>query len=183
MLDALRDITTVAFDKTGTLTKGVFEVNLVLPVPGVSEQALLNMAARVESRSSHPLARAIVLAAQGTALRSDTALPLEVCEVPGKGLYASCQGEVLLVGNSALLAAHGIAEEAFLTTELRTLLDTEAGSVVHVARDAVYLGTIVVSDVIRHESAAAVQALRDQGIRQVVMLTGDRVGSAEPVAR
>lgn len=188
VLDALRDIRTVAFDKTGTLTRGVFEVHQILPAPGVSEQEVLRVAALVESRSTHPIGRSIMLAANRTGTSDDRETPnhtwalepVDVREVPGKGLEGRYRGQLLLVGNSALLAAHGL--DMARCPDNETLLEIE-GSVAHVARDSTYLGAIVVSDVIRPESASAVQSLRKQGISQIVMLTGDRAASAEPVSR
>lgn len=186
VLDALRGIRTIAFDKTGTLTRGVFEVNQILPAPGVSEQEVLRVAALVESRSTHPIGRSIMLAANPNT--SDTSTlnhtwalePVDVREVPGKGLEGRYRGQLLLVGNSALLTAHGL--DMTRCPDNEALLNTE-GSVAHVARDGTYLGAIVVSDAIRPESLSAIQRLRGQGISQIVMLTGDRAASAESVAR
>ena len=106
VLDALHNIKTVAFDKTGTLTRGVFEVTRVLPAEGASEEDVLNAARLVESRSTHPIARAIMKTAPGShgfALEA-----VESKEIPGKGLSAEHKGRTLLVGNALLLQDAGI---------------------------------------------------------------------------
>lgn len=171
VLDALRAVTTVAFDKTGTLTRGVFEVTRILPAPGHDENDVLRAARLAESRSTHPIARAIMKAADGGhgfALEA-----VEVREIPGKGLSARHNGHTLLVGNALLLDEAGVAAPS---------LPASQGSVVLVARDGTYLGAIEVSDVLRPESAPALQSLRAQGIEKLVMLTGDRPESAAIVA-
>lgn len=171
VLDALRAVTTVAFDKTGTLTRGVFEVTRILPAPGHDENDVLRAARLAESRSTHPIARAIMKASDGGhgfALEA-----VEVREIPGKGLSARHNGHTLLVGNALLLDEAGVAAPS---------LPASQGSVVLVARDGTYLGAIEVADVLRPESAPALQSLRAQGIEKLVMLTGDRPESAAIVA-
>ena len=171
VLDALHSIRTVAFDKTGTLTRGVFEVVRVLPAPGRTEDDVLEAARLVESRSTHPIARAIMKTASGAhgfALEA-----MEVREIPGRGLSARHGERVLLVGNAQLLEEAGI--------KVPGIADVR-GSLVHVSADSVYLGAIEVSDVLRPESASAIRALRDQGM-SLVMLTGDRPESAQGVAK
>lgn len=171
VLDALHEIRTVAFDKTGTLTRGVFEVTRVLPAPGRSEGEVLTAARLVESRSTHPLARAIMKTAEdgrGSALEA-----VEVKEIPGKGLSARGGDHTLLVGNARLLGDAGIEAPS---------LPAGQGSVVLVARDGDYLGAVEVSDALRADSASALQALRDRGIGRLVMLTGDRPESAAAIA-
>lgn len=172
VLDALHNIKTVAFDKTGTLTRGVFEVTRVLPAEGASEEDVLNAARLVESRSTHPIARAIMKTAPGShgfALEA-----VESKEIPGKGLSAEHKGRTLLVGNALLLQDAGISVPS---------LPAGQGSVVYVAVGNAYLGAIEVSDVLRPESAPAIESLRRQGIERLVMLTGDRPESAAIVAK
>ena len=172
VLDALHNIKTVAFDKTGTLTRGVFEVTRVLPAEGASEEDVLNAARLVESRSTHPIARAIMKTAPGShgfALEA-----VESKEIPGKGLSAEHKGRTLLVGNALLLQDAGISVPS---------LPAGQCSVVYVAVGNAYLGAIEVSDVLRPESAPAIESLRGQGIERLVMLTGDRPESAAIVAK
>lgn len=170
VLDSLRNITTVAFDKTGTLTKGVFAVTQVLPSPGIAESALLDAAALAESRSNHPIARSIL---QFHSPAMGNAPDLDIQEVPGKGVIARHAGQQILAGNAALLEDHGI----FYTSP-----DKAAGSIVYVARGSSYLGALIVSDVIRPESAATVRELHNMGISTVAMLTGDRSEGAASIA-
>lgn len=170
VLDSLRNITTVAFDKTGTLTKGVFAVTQVLPAPGIAESALLDAAALAESRSNHPIARSIL---QFHSPAMGNAPDLDIQEVPGKGVIARHAGQQILAGNAALLEDHGI----FYTSP-----DKAAGSIVYVARGSSYLGALIVSDVIRPESAATVRELHNMGISTVAMLTGDRPEGAASIA-
>lgn len=169
VLDALRSVRVVAFDKTGTLTEGVFEVTRTLPAPGVEDVELLRAAALAESRSNHPIARSVLRAAG----ENHTSETVETREISGKGLRTDHQGTRLLAGNRALLEQFGI--------EAPTV--DAPGTVVYVARDADYLGALVVSDVLRSESASTVKALHDLGIGTVAMLTGDRPEGAVEVAR
>lgn len=199
VLDALRAVRIVAFDKTGTLTEGVFAVTRVLPAPGVSESEVVRQAALAESHSNHPIARSILQAArqmeknatlpaadaasteQGAPLSgtgkhddsADFAAGMETREISGKGLLAEHGETRLLVGNRALMEQFGITAAPV----------DEPGTVVHVARDAAYLGALVVSDVLRAASAPTVRALRDMGVRKVAMLTGDRPEGAAAIAR
>lgn len=179
VLDALRHIRTVAMDKTGTLTLGVFEVNSLLPAPGVAANELLRVAALAELRSTHPLARSILKAASGLP-ESDPApdtmkmADMDVVEFSGKGVRAQAGGRSILVGNATLMEQEGVFDVQPVNA---------AGTVVHVAENSKYLGAIVVSDVVRKESAPALQALRGMGVERLVMLTGDRPEAAEAVAR
>ena len=128
---------------------------------------MLNAARLVESRSTHPIARAIMKTAPGShgfALEA-----VESKEIPGKGLSAEHKGRTLLVGNALLLQDAGISVPS---------LPAGQGSVVYVAVGNAYLGAIEVSDVLRPESAPAIESLRREGIERLVMLTGDRPESA-----
>lgn len=133
---------------------------------------MLNAARLVESRSTHPIARAIMKTAPGShgfALEA-----VESKEIPGKGLSAEHKGRTLLVGNALLLQDAGTSVPS---------LPAGQGSVVYVAVGNAYLGAIEVSDVLRPESAPAIESLRGQGIERLVMLTGDRPESAAIVAK
>lgn len=175
VLDALRHIRTVAMDKTGTLTLGVFEVNRLLPASGVQGSDLLRVAALAESRSTHPLARSILKAAQEQSEPiPDLPESMEVTEFSGKGVRARSATHAILVGNEALMEQEGISGVQPVDVP---------GTVVHVAENGKYLGAVVVSDVVRKESAAAMQALLGMGVERLVMLTGDRQEAADAVAR
>lgn len=171
VLDALRAVRTVAFDKTGTLTHGVFEVTRVLPAEGHTGTDVLEAARMAESRSTHPIARAIMKTARNT--HGFALEKVEVREIPGQGLSARHKGRTLLVGNALLLEDAGITVPP---------VPAGPGSIVHVAADGRYLGSIEVSDRIRPESAPAIHALRAQGIQKLVMLTGDRPECAKIIA-
>ncbi len=173
VLDNLRDIRVAAFDKTGTLTEGVFEVNAVLPAPGVSREELLAAAALAESRSNHPIARSVLRAAQAAGIAPDGGAITDMREIAGKGVEVAADGAQLLAGNAALLEAHGITP---LPVDM-------PGSVVQVARDGGALGALVVSDRIKPQSPGALEALRRLGVDVLAMLTGDRESQARPVAK
>lgn len=172
VLDALHNIKTVAFDKAGTLTRGVFEVTRVLPAEGASEEDVLNIARLVESRSAHPIARAIMGTAPGS--RGFALEAVESKEILGKSFSAEHKRRTLLVGSTLLLQDAGISVPSFPAGQ---------GSVVYVAVGNTYLGAIEVSDVLRPESAPAIESLRGQGIERLAMLTGDHPESAAIVAR
>ena len=177
VLDSLRDIRVAALDKTGTLTEGVFEVNALLPAPGVSESDLLAAAALAESRSNHPIARSVLRAAQSRGIAADDASLTGMQEVPGMGVVATLTAAnaltELLAGNAALLTSRGL-------TPIEVNLP---GSVVHVGKDDKVLGALVVADRLKPQSPQAIEALRHLGVQQIVMLTGDREEQARPVAQ
>ena len=167
-VETLARVRTVVFDKTGTLTRGAFAVTDVLPAPGFSRERLLELAARAEAASSHPLARAVV-AAWGSALGPDHAD--DVHETAGEGVSATLDGHRILAGNARLMAAHAIA--------LPPQPEGRPGSVIHVACDGAYAGSLLAQDQPKPDAAEAIAALRRTGVRQTIMLTGD----AEPTAR
>ena len=183
VLDNLRDIRVAALDKTGTLTEGVFEVNAVLPAPGISETELLAAAALAESRSNHPIARSVLRAAQNRGIAADDASLIGMEEIPGMGVVASITTSTdaasaptatdLLAGNAALLTSRGLTPvEANLP-----------GSVVQVAKGGKVLGALVVADRLKPQSPQAIEALRHLGVQHIAMLTGDREEQARPVAQ
>ena len=178
VLDNLRHIRTVAFDKTGTLTEGVFAITDIRPAPGVDSEELLRCAALAESRSNHPLARAVRDAAREHLGQDPLAQNLEVRDVPGRGLMAVADGQSLLVGNAALMAEHEVS-----LPRLDAALDLHRGSAVLVARDGLYLGSLAAADRVRPQSAEALRALKAQGITTLAMLTGDSAQGAASVAR
>ena len=151
VLDNLRDIRVAAFDKTGTLTEGVFEVNAVLPMPGVSREELLSVAALAESRSNHPIARSVLRAALAAGLGTEKDAAVSAMrEIPGKGVEVTADGAQVLAGNAALLEAYNITP---LPVDM-------PGSVEQVARDGRALGALVVSDRIKPQAPGALEALR-----------------------
>ena len=168
----------VALDKTGTITQGEPRVTDVLPAEGMTQGALLSLAAALEQRSEHPLARAVMMRAEEDRL---TAAPVgDFRALPGNGLTATLSGETLLGGSLSFVSSQvdvprSIRQKAeALAEEGKTpLLFAQAG---HLA------GVIAVADVIKADSPAAIAALRNMGIR-VVMLTGDNEKTARAIGR
>ena len=165
-LEALADVSTVIFDKTGTLTDGTFEVTEVLPANGTDAGALLDIAARAEYYSPHPIGVSIKNRAP------DCAPPLSAEELPGLGVKAETEEGTVLAGNLRLMAEYGIGCPA----------KDGSGSNVYVALNGRYIGAITVSDKIKPEAEAAVKSLRSLGIKKLIMLTGDNETSARAVA-
>src|SRR6516225_8353729 len=173
-LEQLGRVNTVVLDKTGTLTNGQPEVGALLPADRVDPTQLLDTAASAELRSEHPLGKTIVAHAQvaGRALKE----PERFGYTPGLGIDAEVDGELVLVGNQALMRAHGIAVPSLL------LVGHPEASEVFVARGGRLLGAIAVADSARPEAARAIKAIHAMGIK-TVLLTGDARAVAEVVAR
>jgi Cd2+/Zn2+-exporting ATPase len=169
-LELMSELDTVVSDKTGTLTKGQFTVTKATPASGVTEQELLGTAAFAEGLSTHPIAASIRRAAG----KSGNPDGLEsVDNVSGRGLIAKSNGRTIIVGNAKMMQEHGIS--------CSELCD-EAATVVYVAENDRYLGAIAISDVVKPEAAEAIHEMKEEGVRQVVMLTGDRKQVGEAIA-
>ena len=167
-LEALAHTGTAAFDKTGTLTKGVFKVTQTAPAPGVAADELLEQAALAEQYSSHPISKSLREACPGL----DARRAADAQEIAGQGVRTRVDGRTVLAGNARLMEANGIAYTA----------GGGAGTVVYVARDGQFLGSILISDEEKPTARPAVQDLRAQGVR-TVMLTGDDPAVARQVAQ
>ena len=168
-LETLAKVDTVVFDKTGTLTEGTFKVTAVHPEK-MSEAELLELAALVESYSTHPISRSIIEAYGRDPERHRVA---DVEEIAGHGVKATVDGHrVVAVGNSRLMESLG----AKWTPCERT------GTIIHIAVDGEYEGHIVISDTVKPDAAEAIQALRGLGVRRTVMLTGDSEAVGKRVA-
>jgi heavy metal translocating P-type ATPase len=174
-VEALWSVDTVAFDKTGTVTIGTPAVRAIYAAPGVTARAVLEAAAIAERRSEHPLATAIVRAADVAGL--PPVEPHTFLYTPGRGVAARANGDDILVGNQAFLTDHG-----FLRARLVTDNISEGTSPVLVTRSGRFLGTILIADGVRPEAAEAIRALSRMGIR-TVLLTGDTLAVAEVVGR
>lgn len=159
-MDTLAALRTVVFDKTGTLTEGVFEVQAVHPEL-IGEKELLHLAAHVERHSTHPVAAALRKAYPD---EKDECAVTGFQEIAGKGLTATVNGVRVAVGNEKLMEAEGAQWKPC----------ERKGTIIHVALDGTYAGHIVISDRIKDDAAQAVEALHENGIRQVVILSGDR---------
>lgn len=169
-LEALNNVEIVAFDKTGTLTKGVFKVAKVTPAASVTEGEVLEYAAFAESFSNHPIAVSILNAYHGDVNKD---LVESYDEISGHGIRAFINGKEVLAGNSRLMKKYGV----------RFSEVGEVGSVVYVAVDREYKGSIVISDHIREDAVKAVSELKALGVKKVVMLTGDHRSVGLKVAK
>ena len=165
-LEELARTGVVVFDKTGTLTQGTFKVVGVHPAEGVTEDELVEAAALAESWSKHPISLSIKNA-YGKEI--DASRVTDVEELGGHGVTAKVDGKAVAAGNARLMAK----------LDLTAPEVTEPGTIVHVAIEGKYAGYLLIADVVKPHSAAAIQGLKAAGVRKTVMLTGD----AEPVAK
>ena len=156
----------VVFDKTGTLTQGTFKVVGIHPENGVTGDALVEVAALAESWSKHPISLSIKNA-YGKDI--DPSRVTDVQELGGHGVTAKVDGKTVAAGNARLMAKLGLTVPEI----------TEPGTIVHVAMEGRYAGYLLIADVVKPHSAAAIKGLKRAGVRKTVMLTGD----AEPVAK
>ena len=174
-LELISKLSVLVTDKTGTLTKGNFAVEKLCPAEGVSEEELLFAAASAENGSTHPIAKSILLAYQeGDFERRELLIPKETENRSGKGLIAKVEDSQILVGSGRLMEEFRISyseEEA------------ESATVCHVARDGAYLGKITIADEIKESSREAILKMKMEGVKEVVMLTGDSKPVAEEVGR
>ena len=167
-METLAEINTVVFDKTGTLTKGIFAVEDIHPNL-ISKEELLDLAAECESFSSHPVAQSIVRAHGGHIEKERIG---EVKEIAGKGIEAVIDGKRYYCGNGGLMDMCGAEwHDCHLT-----------GTIIHIAQDKEYLGHIVINDEMKEDSASAIAALKNIGVKRLVMLTGDKEKVAANVA-
>jgi Cu+-exporting ATPase len=177
-LERLEKVDTLVVDKTGTLTEGKPKVTAIRPAPGFDETDLLRLAASLENASEHPLAAAIVEAAKERSLRLS---PVSDFDSPtGRGVVGKVDGRAVALGNARFLAAQG-ADVSALQGEADALR-RDGATAIFAAIDGRAAGVIAIADPVKDTTPAAIQALRDQGIR-IVMLTGDDRTTAEAVAR
>ena len=170
-LETLSKVKTVVFDKTGTLTKGVFQVTAAHPQE-MSEKELLHLAAHVERYSTHPIAASLRAAYPN---ESDSCRVEAVEEIAGEGIRAHVNGNVVCVGNSKMMEAVG--------AEWYDCHRHVAGTVIHVSINGRYAGHVIISDVVKETSKAAIAALKSVGVARTVMLTGDAKEVADAVAK
>lgn len=179
-LERMRTIDAVLFDKTGTLTEGAHAVTGVATVEDISEGQLLAVAAAAEADSEHPLARAIVKAAEDHAEASQEQLhSTDFSAAAGRGIKATVDGAEVLVGGPNMLRELELATPEVFDAQVEEWSQRGAG-VLHVVRDGQIIGALAVEDKVRPESRAAVQALQEQGVK-VAMITGDATQVAEAV--
>ena len=168
-LEAVADAGIVVFDKTSTLTKGVFEVVDIVPEEGFTEKELLNLAAAAEKYSTHPVAVSLKKTADqdlsGYNIQDEH-------EISGHGIQAIINGKEVLAGNQKLMRSNNV--------EYRD--NNSAGTIVYVAVDKQFAGSIVISDVVKDNAANALKEIHDTGVRLTVMLTGDNQAAAKAAA-
>ncbi|MBR3483914.1 MAG: heavy metal translocating P-type ATPase [Lachnospiraceae bacterium] len=182
-LEAVADIKTICFDKTGTLTKGEFKVNGIYP-EGVSEEKLLETAYKAEKNSTHPVAGAVcraykerlgdkavdsISAADGNA----DAVSDSFEELPGQGIAAVCNKKEILAGNDKLMKLK----------KVDYVHSDHSGTVVYVAENGKFIGSILISDSIKTESIDALVNLKSNGVTKTALLTGDKKEQADKIYR
>jgi Cu+-exporting ATPase len=177
-LERMEKVNTLVVDKTGTLTEGKPRVTAIVPAAGLSEAEILPLAASLEKSSEHPLAAAIVMAAndRGVEMRE----PTDFVSLTGKGVTGKIDGRPVALGNAKLMA-----DLAILFGDLDVRADelrSDGATALFIAIDNKPGGVIAIADPIKATTQAALDTLRSDGIR-IVMLTGDNTTTAEAVAR
>ena len=175
-LERMEQIDTLVVDKTGTLTEGKPRVTQIVPAPGFSEGEVLKLAAGLERGSEHPLAAAIVHEAETRKLTLSS--PKEFASTTGQGVAGLIEGRRVQAGNSALLAGMDLSALTQQAEELRA----SGATALFVAVDGQPAGVIAIADPVKTSTKAALEALRGEGVR-IVMLTGDNRRTAEAIAR
>lgn len=175
-LEALANTEIVVMDKTGTLTKGVFRVTDIVPAAdtNMSREALLEMAVYVENYSTHPISKSLLAAYEerGGAEIDKNRLG-EIEEIAGRGVCAVLDGKRIYAGNTKLMMQQNIAYAQV----------KETGTIVHLAEEQTYLGYILIADEVKEDAKEAIAGLYAAGVKEIVMLTGDRREAAEAVAK
>ena len=180
-LEAIANASTIVFDKTGTLTKGVFKVNDIVS-EGISKDRLLEIAAYAEAFSNHPIAQSITGCYEERGHSVDKALIQDIKEISGKGLVLTIEEGQYYVGNLKLLREYGIDTSHGKAEVIMQRSAASIGTLVYVADTDKLLGYITISDEIKEGAVEAFAALKSQGVKNTVMLTGDRKAVAEAVA-
>jgi Cd2+/Zn2+-exporting ATPase len=168
-LEALAKTETVVFDKTGTLTKGEFQVAGIYPAEGFTEEQLTELAALAEYHSNHPISQSLKHYYQGELAPERIT---DSKEIPGQGISVRIDGQAVLAGNNRLMEAN----------QVNGFHVGMEGTLIHLAVDGKYAGTITVSDQLREDARDALTLLRSSGVKKTVMLTGDKSDIAEDVS-
>ncbi|WP_300258918.1 heavy metal translocating P-type ATPase [Clostridium sp.] len=169
-LEALNNVESIVFDKTGTLTKGTFKVKKSESTSKLTNEELLKLGAYAEYYSNHPIAKSIVSEFND---EINKALISNYEEISGKGIKVDINGETFLAGNSKLMDMFNI----------KITLINEIGTVVYLANEKIELGYIVISDEIKEDSKEAISGLKEIGVKQTIMLTGDNEKVGDSVAK
>ena len=168
-LETLSQVKTVVMDKTGTLTKGVFDVTAVHP-ESIDQTELLHLTAHVERYSTHPIANSLRMAYPDEA---DDCRVEQVEEIAGHGIRALVNGRTVCVGNEKMMDSVGAEWHPC----------HHVGTTIHVAMDGVYMGHVVIADVVKPHAKEAILAMREAAVEKIVMLTGDAKQVADKVAK
>ena len=168
-LEALANLETVVFDKTGTLTEGVFKVQKINSI-GISDEELLEIAAYAEWYSNHPIAKSIK---QAYNKNVEEVKIKDVKEITGKGILADIDEKQVLIGNEKLMQEHNVNFEKC----------KEVGTILYIAINNVFSGTILISDKIKDDSIKCIELIKTNGIKQTIMLTGDKKEIAENISK
>lgn len=179
-LENLGNLQVIAFDKTGTITRGEFEVSDVVPLNGHDENDVLKIAAAVEQQSNHPLALAIVRAANVQNLKLPEATGLE--NVAGKGVRSRINNQPVLLGSLRLYSETDTASASQEVEQAVEKLEKEGKTTVILNRNGEFIGIIALADVPRDTAKGVMQSLKDIGIKHLVMLTGDNDDVAQDIA-
>ena len=169
-LEGLNDLKYVVMDKTGTLTKGKFELTAIEPKNGINSQQLLELAAYIESHSTHPIADSIK-EQYGREIHEERITAYN--EIAGYGIQATIDGKEALAGNAHLMEKFSINFE-----EVK-----EIGTIVYLAVDGVYMGHLLIADAIKEDAIESIAAMKNLGIKNIIMLTGDSKKVGEAVAK
>ncbi|PKM65952.1 MAG: cadmium-translocating P-type ATPase [Firmicutes bacterium HGW-Firmicutes-2] len=167
-LEALNQVKTVVFDKTGTLTKGVFKVTEIYPI-NTTKDEILKLGAYAEYYSNHPIGKSVI-DAYGVIVDPKRIDHFE--EIAGKGISITLSGDKILAGNRQLMTDYGIEPPS----------QDHFGTLVHIAKEGVYMGYMVISDEIKSDSKKTITDLRAKGISRIIMLTGDLPAVAHKIA-
>ena len=183
-LEALNDVESVVMDKTGTLTKGVFKVTEINVENNVkindfennktdlTQSLLLKYAAHIEKFSNHPIAQSIVSEYENSATKIDESIVKDFEEISGFGIKANINNHQILAGNSKLMNSENIRFDK----------KENLGTVVYIAFDRQYIGNILISDEIKEDSPKAIRGMKENGIKEIVMLTGDNNAIGKNIA-
>ena len=168
-LEVLKNVGAVVFDKTGTLTKGNFKIKHIEALNGYTNDEVLSISAHLERFSNHPIAKAISDKYSGTIDECDVQ---DIKELPGKGVEGTYRGRHVIIGNQAMMAEYGI----------KVTDHNHQGTILFVAENKFIIGILSITDEIKEGAARGIQELKEAGVEQVVMLTGDRDNIAQDIA-
>ena len=169
-LEGLNDLKYVVMDKTGTLTKGKFEITAIEPQQGIRSEELLEIAAHAEAYSSHPIADSIK-ERYGQTIQEDRITAYN--EISGHGIQATIDGKEVLAGNARLMEKFAVNFEEV----------NEIGTIVYLAVEGEYAGSLLIADAIKEDAAAAIATMKEQGVEHIIMLTGDAQSVGDAVAK